>query len=192
MSNIFEQPWTLLIAAVLVLIVLLIVRAVLPAKRRWWQWLVPVLVVAAAFGLDLLVQTDIEKIRGVINTGTEAVEEENLIAIEPIISPDYSDSYHISKTRLLSHCRARFAEPLIEKNITRVSQIDIQDTKATVVFTVRIVFDKRSYVYQNFKQLMLIKVQAELQKQQDGRWLISRSEILEIDRRPAKWQHILR
>jgi hypothetical protein len=191
MSNIFEQPWTLLIAAMLVLIVLLIVRAVLPAKRHWWQWLVPVFIAAAAFGLDLLVQTDIEKIRSVINTASKAVEEENPAAIEPLISPDYSDSYHITKTRLISHCRAHLAEPLIEKNITRISEIDIQGTKATALFTVRIVFDKRSYVYQEFKQLMLIKLQAQLQKQPDGGWLISRAEIVAIDRQPAKWQHIV-
>jgi len=190
MLNIFEQPWTLLIAAVLVLFVMLIVRAVLPAKRHWWQWLVPVLVATAAVGLNLLVQTDTEKIKAVIKTATKAVEEENPAAIEPIISPNYRDSYHGTKTRLISHCRARLAEPLIEKNITRISQVDIRDAKATAVFTVRIVFDKRSYVYQSFKQLTLIKVRTELQKQRDGRWLISRAEIVAIDRQPAKWQHI--
>lgn len=192
MSNIFEQPWLLLIAAVLLLIVLLIVRAVLPEKRHWWQWFVPLLIAAAAFGLDFLVQTDIEKITEVIKTASKAVEEENPAAIEPIISPDYSDSYHITKTRLISHCRARLAEPLIEKNITRISEINIQGSKATALFTVRIVFDKRSYIYQSFKQLMLIKIQAELQKQADGEWLISRAEILTIDRQPAKWKHIIR
>ena len=192
MSNIFEQPWFLLIASVLVLIVLLIVRAVLPEKRHWWQWLVPLLIAAAAFGLDFLVRTDIEKIKEAIKTATKAVEEENPAAIEPIISTNYRDSYHITKTRLISHCRARLAEPLIEKNITRISEIDIQDTKATVVFTVRIVFDKQSYVYQSFKQLMLIKMNSELQKQADGGWLISRAEILTIDRQPAKWRHIMR
>jgi len=191
MTNIFEQPWFLLIASVLVLIVLLIVRAVLPQKRHWWQWLVPLLIAAAAFGADFLVQTDIEKIKAVIKTATKAVEEENSAAIEQTISPDYRDSYHITKTRLISHCRARLAEPLIEKNITRISEINIQGTKATVVFTVRIVFDKRSHVYQSFKQLMLIKLQAQLQKQADGRWLISRSEILTIDRQPANWKRII-
>jgi hypothetical protein len=192
MSNIFEQPWLLLITAVLVLIVLLIVRAVLPEKRHWWQWLVPVLIAAAAFGLDFLVRTDIEKITEVIKTASKAVEEENPAAIEPLISPDYRDSYHITKTRLISHCRARLAEPLIEENITRISEINIQDTKANVVFTVRIVFDKQSYVYQEFKQLMLIKLQAQMQKQADGEWLISRAEILTIDRQPANWRRIIR
>jgi len=192
MWNIFEQPWLLLITAALVLIVLLIIRAVLPEKRHWWQWLVPVLIAAAAFGLDFLVKTDIEKIREVIKTASKAVEEENPAAIEPLISPNYRDSYHRSKTRLISHCRARLAEPLVEKNITRIPEINIQNSNATAVFTVRIVFDKQSYVYQEFKQLMLIKLQAQLQKQADGEWLISRSEILTIDRQPANWRRIIR
>lgn len=191
MSNIFEQPWFLLIASALSLIVLMIVRAVLPEKRHWWQWLVPLLIAAAAFGLDFLVRTDIEKITEVIKTASKAVEEENPAAIEPIISSDYHDSYHRSKARLMYNCRARLAEPLVEKNITRISEIDIQGQKATAVFTVRIVFDKRSYIYQSFKQLMLVKMNMELQKQRHGGWLISRAEIQAIDRRPAKWKNIV-
>jgi hypothetical protein len=198
MFNIFEQPWTLFIVAVVVLCVVFGFRSISPEKRRWWQWLLPVFLVVAAFGLDFLVETDLEKIDAVINTGVKAVENENPDLIEPIIADNYTDSYHSSKSVLMAHCREILSEPLIEKNIKRTVSIDIQPPKATAIFTVRILFDKQSYVYQSFKSQMLTEVQADLQKHPDnlrlgtpyGGWLINRVELLKIDFQPADWQSI--
>ncbi len=78
----------------------------------------------------------------------------------------------------------------MEKNIKRIVAIDIQPPKATAVFTMRILFDKRSFVYQNFKQIMLTKLKLDLQKQLDNQWLITRAELLEIDMQPAGWKDI--
>ena len=61
MLNIFEQPWTLIIAAIVILLVTLIIQRSSGEKQPWWQWFLPVLLAAAAFGLDMLVQTDLEK-----------------------------------------------------------------------------------------------------------------------------------
>jgi hypothetical protein len=36
---------------------------------------------------------------------------------------------------------------------------------------------------------MLTEVQADLQKQPDGGWLINRVELLKIDFQPASWQY---
>jgi hypothetical protein len=198
MFNIFEQPWTLFIVAVVVLCVVFGFRSISPEKRRWWQWLLPVFLVVAAFGLDFLVETDLEKINAVIDTGVKAVEDENPDAIEMIIADNYTDSYHSSKSVLMAHCREILSEPLIEKNIKRTVSIDIQPPKATAIFTVRILFDKQSYVYQSFKSQMLTEVQADLQKHPDnlrlgtpyGGWLINRVELLKIDFQPADWQSI--
>jgi hypothetical protein len=132
----------------------------------------------------------LEKINAVINKGVKAVEEENTYAIEMIIADNYSDSYHSTKSALMSHCRAILSEPLIEKNIKRIVSLNIQPPKATAIFTVRILFDKQSYVYQSFKQQILTEVQADLQKQPDNRWLINRVELLKIDLHPAGWQAI--
>ena len=190
MFNIFEHPWGLITAAIITLPVLLMVRSIFPEKCRWWQWLLPALLAVAAFGFDFLVETDLEKINAVISTAVKAVEEENPDAIEPIISANYGDSYHDTKARLMAYCRIRLSEPLIEKNIKRIVSIDISPPKATAIFTVRIVFDKRSYVYQSFKQIMLTKLKLDLQKEPDNRWLISRAELLEIDMQPVSWQDI--
>ena len=190
MVNIFDQPWTLLIAAILTLPVLLIFRRILPEKQRWWQWLLPALLAVAAFGLDFLVQTDTEKITAVIKTGTKAVEEENPDAIEAIIADNYRDSYHNTKQSLMRHCTAKLSGPLIEKAVTRIVSIEVSPPKATAIFTVRILFDKQSYVYQSFKSQMLTKVKVDLQKEPDNKWIINRAELLEIDLQPANWKNI--
>ena len=190
MFNIFEHPWGLITVAIITLLILPMFRSIYPGKRRWWQWLLPPLLVVAAFGLDFLVETDLEKINAVIDTGVRAVENEDPDSIELIIADNYSDSYHSTKSVLMSHCRETLSEPLIEKNIKRIVSIDVQPPKATAIFTVRILFDKQSYVYQTFKQQMLTKVKMDLQKHPDNRWLINQVELLEIDLQPAGWQSI--
>ncbi len=190
MFDVFEHPWGLLIAAAVAVFVLLILRSIAPQKCRWWLWLVPAFLAVTAFGLDFLVETDLEKINSVINTGVKAVENEDLDTIKRILADDYSDSIHNSKSDLVSYCEDMLSEPLIEKNITRITSIDIQLPKATVIFTVRILFDKKSFIYRDFKQQMLIDVQADLRKQPDGEWLIKRVELLKIDFQPVKWQGI--
>ena len=115
----------------------------------------------------------------------------DLTAIEPLIAPDYNDSYHYSKNALIHHCRDRLAQPLAEKIITRITQIDIAAPKATAVFTVRIVFDKQSLPYQSFVKFMLLKVKLNLQKQPDNRWLLRQVEILEVNRQPIDWRKLL-
>jgi len=192
MFDIFEQPWTLLIVAILVLLVMLMLRRIFPEKRHWAQWLLPAFLTVAAFGFDLLVKTDSEKINAVINTAIKAVEEENPNAIEAIISANYRDSYHNTKRDLMRHCRARLSEPLVGKNYKTILEREISPSAATVVFTVRIIFDKKSFVYQNFKRSMLTKVKINLQKEQDGSWLINQAEILEIDGYPTNWRRIRR
>ncbi|GAI54401.1 unnamed protein product, partial [marine sediment metagenome] len=56
MFDTFEHPWGLLTLAVVTLFILLMFRRIFPEKRHWWQWLLPAFLIAAAFGLDALVQ----------------------------------------------------------------------------------------------------------------------------------------
>ncbi len=190
MSDIFEQPWPLLITAVVILIILFLFRSIFPDRRRWWQFLIPVLIGAAALGLDWLVQTDLEKIEAVIAAVSKAAEAEDCQRIELLLADDYRDSYHRNKQQLMSHCRDRLSSPLIDKNITTVFSTDISSPAATAVFTVRIVFDPQSRVHQNYMRIMLMKIKINLQKTPDEKWLIDRAEIVEINRQPANWQDI--
>ena len=190
MFDIFEQPWTLLGLAILILLVILSFRSILPDKRRWWQWLPPAIIAVAAFGLDFLVTSDAEQIRDVIKKASVAVKEENTEAIEMLISENYRDSRHRSKPHFIAHCKARLSKPLIEKNITRIVSLELDSQQATVVFTARLVFDKRRLVYQNFMELMLIKGELQLRKEVDKGWLINRVEIKQINLRSANWRDI--
>ncbi len=189
MFNIFQQPWTLLVTAILVLLVMLMLRSILPEKRHWWQLALPLFLGLAAFGLDLLIKTDLEKIRAVIDTAVKAVEEETPDAIEAIIAEGYRDWRHNTKEDLMYYCRTLLSEPLVEKNIKRIVEIEIEEPKAIAVFTVRTVFDKQSYLY-DLKRLMLTKMKLNLQKQPDNQWLINRAEVLEIDKQPVNWKNI--
>ena len=189
MFAIFEHPWGLLIAAIIALLVVLSIRNISPEKFRWWQWLIPLFIAACAFGVDYLVETDIEQIKAVIKAGTKAVEDENPNAIDAIISAAYNDSHHRTKEALISHCKALLSAPIVEKNRRRNLIIELSLPRAVVTLTVLTLFDKESYIYE-FKHLMLTKIKLNLQKEPDKRWLINRVEILEIDKQPVDWQYI--
>jgi hypothetical protein len=192
MFDIFENPYGLLFVAVLTLLTVLTVRSVLPEKRHWWQWLLPVLVAVAAFGLDRLVETDLEKITALINSGIKAVEEENIDAIDAIISENYRDSHHNTKEGLMHYCRITFSEPLIEKNKKRYLLIELSPDKTTAnaALSTIINFDQRSEIYRNFKPALIIKMELHLQKELNKNWLIDRAEVIELDRQPVQWKQL--
>ena len=190
MFNIFENPWGLLIAAVAAMLVIWIFRCVAPQKVRWWLWLAPLLFAGAAFAIDFLVKTDNEKIEEAIYSLIKAVEEENCSDIALVISDSYSDSLHKTKKQLLANCKGRLASPIIEKAIPRIVSNEQSSPNANVIFTVRVLFDKQSDISQVYKSDIFFKVQAELKKQPDRRWLINRIEILEIDHFVAGWHGI--
>jgi len=190
MFDFFEQPYTLIGAAVLLLFGILTFRSVLPEKGRWWQLLLPVIVVVAGFALDMLVQTDLEKINSAINTIIKAVEEENCNAIEAIIAENYHDSYHNTKRHLLTHCRQRLTPSLVEKNKKRASLVELSPPNATATLFMLTTFDKNSSISVNYKSSLYSKIELHFQKQDDKTWLINRAEILALDRQPANWNDI--
>ncbi|MCK5473599.1 MAG: hypothetical protein KAI59_06160 [Planctomycetes bacterium] len=190
MFDIFDKPWPLLIAAVVVFFGIMTFRSFAPDKKRSWQLLIPVFLIAAAFGFDWLIQTDLEKINSVIAAGIKAVEEENPKAIKTIISENYSDSYHNTKDDFIYYCDMLLAEPLVEKNRKINLVIEKSDFQATATFTVLVAFDKQSYVYKEFKQFMLVKAKLDLRNQSDKNWLIERAELLELDRQSVSWKNI--
>ncbi len=74
MLNFFEQPYTLIGAAIIVLFGLFTYRSVFPEKCSRHQWLIPLSVVALAFALDYSVKTDHEKVNTLIDKLMKAVE----------------------------------------------------------------------------------------------------------------------
>jgi len=190
MFNFFEQPWTLVGVAVLVLLALLQFRSIFPEKRHWWQLLLPVFFVFAAFGLDILVKTDLEKVRAVVQTGIKAVEQENCDTIDRIIADNYSDSHHDTKARLMAHCREELARSPVEKNKKASLLIEITPPQATADLTLWTRFNEAGFIAQSYKALFLIEVKLHLQKQPDKRWLINRVELIEVDKQPVSWRQV--
>ena len=190
MFDFFEQPYTLIGAAFLVLFGILTFRSFCPEKRRWWQLLMPVLLTVAAFGADFIVQTDREKINSVINTAIKAVQQEDFRAIEATIADNYSDSYHGTKKHLMDHCRRELPQALVNKCKKTGLLMEISDPNATAVLFATIVFDKNSYISQNYKSFLLVKARLSFRKQTGKKWLISRIEILELDKQPTSWGYI--
>lgn len=190
MFDIFEQPWTLIGTAILVLFGILTFRSIFPEKRHWWQWLLPVSMAAIAFGTDYLVQTDLEKINSVINTGMKAVKNMDYRNIENIISDNYSDSLHDSKANLIAHCRQKLSQNTLEKNKKTGQLISISGPDATATVFVMMTFTKDSYISQNYLSFLQIKARLYLRKQQDDNWLITRLEVLEINRQQVNWNQI--
>ncbi len=176
--------------AIAALLTLQIIHIIQTYQRRRWQWFLPIILIGTAFGLDSLVKSDLEKINSLIVTVINATEQENCDAIAALISADYSDSFHNAKEDLMNHCRRLLSEPLVRKNSKMGLKIEISPPRAAVILTVMIHFEKESRVYREYSLPMTFKIKLDLQKERDKRWLIHRTEVLEINRQPVSWRDI--
>jgi len=188
MWDFFEQPWTLLGAAVFVLLGVLTFRSVWFEKRRWWQWLLPVGVAVLGLGLDLGVTTDLEKINRIAKVAMKAAEEEDCATLGRLIADSYQDSFHKDKQALLGQCRARLVPPAIER-VRKISMVfQITPPQATVTLTVSVRLEQGSYWVRTYGiAAALVKAHFWLNKQPDGNWLVTRIEIDEVNKAPAGW-----
>lgn len=190
MFDFFEQPWTLLGAAVLVLFGLLTYRSVCPEKRRWWQWLIPFAVAGLGVGLDFLVATDLEKVHGTTAALLKAVENEDCVAVAGRIAPDYSDSRHQTKAQLMARCRQELDGPTVQAIKSRGAEVELSGRQATVALSLFVRFEPESRVARQYKVVALAKVRLHLGKQPNGDWLIDRIELLEVDQFPVSWRNL--
>lgn len=174
----------------LVLFGMLTFRSVLPEKRRWWQLAVPAFIVAAAFATDLLVQTDREKIYALLKKGMKAIEQEDPNALAAIIAVDYYDSFHNSKQELMAHTWRQMERSGVQKIKKNSALVQLSPPQATVNLIVLVRFEQDSYIAQNYKPWLLIKIRINFQKQPDKSWLINRAEVLEVDKQPVQWREV--
>ena len=191
MFNIFEQPWTLLGVSVLVLLGVFTFRSVWPERRKPWQLLLPLIVAGSAFGLDALVTTDLEKVHAVTRASIRAVENEDCRGIALWIASDYRDSRHASKADLIKHCQEQLTGPTIAKIKKLGDNVELSGGHAVVTLILSIKFDEQGRIAKQYDLTScLAKVQFSLAKQPDGRWLINRVEILEVDHIPVTWNSV--
>jgi hypothetical protein len=178
-----------LVLAIAALLTLQIIHIIKTYERRRWQWFLPIILIVAAFGMDLLVRTDLEKINTVIRTIRKASEQEDYNAIGALISADYSDSFHNTKDALMNHCRRLLSEPLVKKSRQIGVKIEILPPKAEVTLTVKVIFEEQSS-YSEYLPFVILKMELDLQKEQDKRWLINDAEILEVNKHPVSWRDV--
>lgn len=190
MFDFFEQPWTLLGAAVLVLFGFLTYRSIFPEKRRWWQLLVPLIVAGIGFGLDFLVATDLEKVHGTIDALLKAVQAEDSAAVAETIAPDYRDSRHETREQLLAHCRQELDEPTVQVVKSRGDEVELSGREATVTLNLFFRFEEASRLARQYKAVALVKARLHLIKRPGGKWLIDRAEPLEVDTFPVSWRSL--
>lgn len=190
MYNIFEQPWTLLIVAAVVLFIILIFRRFKPEKRRWWQLMIPLLIAVSAFAIDILVETDLEKINGIIKSCIKASINQKPEVIDAFIAPDYNDSLHQNKTELMIYCKAILSEPAVKRFVKLDQSIKLSPSNATALIKGFLFFDEKSRFYKELKPAMEITLELGLKKFSNKKWQINRGEILEIDNQPIDWKEI--
>ena len=191
MYSIFEKPWTLLIAAVVVLIIIYIVRAIKPEKIKRWHLLIPFIIAISAFAIDIFVQTDRENINSIIKSCIKASRNEDADTIETFVASDYHDSLHQSKQEILIYCRAIFSEPAVERFVKLNQSIELSSSKATVLIKGFLFFEKESRFYKELKPAIAIKLELGLKKNSDKKWQINRVEILEIDNQTIDWDELI-
>ncbi len=192
MWDIYEQPWALVGLAVITLFVVFTIRSVIPEKRHWWQLLIPVLIAAAAFGLDHFVQTDKEKIEVILDAGMQAVENENFNDVYSFLSDDYSDSLHSSKQKLIDFTQRKLDTNIVEKCKKTDSLITLSqnNTKAKVNLFMLITLGKDSPVAQVYSvPLFKLKVDVDFVKKNDN-WLIDCIELKSVNKQNAKWTDV--
>ncbi len=190
MTNIFEQPWTLLTGAAFCLVVIITIRQAFPEKCRAWQFAIPVIVAIAAFGFDILIQTNLEKINTLIKTGMNAVENETPDMIGKIISPNYGDSYHESKRMLMTHCRNLLSGLKVEKNKKLDLQIEMSQATATVYLKVMTIFDEEGLPNHFPARFLITKLRLNLTKGRRKKWLVERAEVIEINNNRVGWKDL--
>lgn len=191
----FSKTLTLVIKAVLglgiaTLLTFMIIHIIATYERHRWQWFIPLILAFSAFGLDFMVRTDLERINALIKTARKACEQEDLDAIGALISENYSDSFHNSKEDLVNHCRSLLTEPLIETTTKMSLEIDISSPRAEAILVSIVNFERQSRIYRDYKQFVIFKIRLYLQKEPGKKWLIHRTEVIEIDRQPFKWRDI--
>lgn len=191
MTNIFQQPYTLIGLSVIVLFGVFTYRSVFPERANRKQWLIPLSVLALAFGLDFIVRTDREKVSSLLNAFMEAVEQENTDAITPLVAPDYNDSYHPDKAALVAHCRRTLSNihiRKITKTAGRIPPISSPTVKTTLFVTAK--FEENSWVTQTYKSFLFFKGDIHAAKQPDNTWKITKITPREVDKQPITWSHI--
>ena len=190
MFNVFEYPFVGMGMAFLSMISLWLYQTFRPDKKRKWHFAVPFIIIALAFGLCFLVQTDKEKILAAFNQGVRSFQEQKIEPIRKIIAEDYSDAAHGSKKLIVAYCQAMFQVAPVEKVTIFSRQTQIEQTTAVFTIESMVKFTEDSEIAKMGKPFLIVKARLHFKKTPQKKWLVCGSEILELDRKPVNWNQL--
>lgn len=191
MWDVFEQPYLLLVSAVLAHMVVLVYRAIVPERQRPWQWLIPLALAGSAIGLDASVSTDTEMIQALVKDAVRAAQRQDISRISDCIAQDYSDSMHRTKGQLIDHIRSALVDnPMARLRVLGHNIGLIEGHKAVSMISVMANFKPDSLVAQTYRPIVFAIARLDLTKAPSNRWLIRTIELTEVDKMPATWPQI--
>ncbi len=182
----FESPWILIIVAVVLFCGVAIFRNAKPEKARWWQLLLPLLVLGAAFAIDYLVETDTEKIQSRITTARDAVIARDSQTIISMIDENYQSPGSVNKESISSKCRQYLGRPFADKIKINSSIVTINNDEATCAINVTVHLNPASD-YTEYVDMAIISAKIDFVRRGDD-WFVSSVVIEKINNNePPKW-----
>lgn len=184
MSIVFENVWVLLTVAGVALVVVYGIRQ---AKPEWGYWplLIPLGLVALAFGLDAVIQTDTEAINAIISTSKRAVVNGDVKTLMAFVSPDYSDRSHRSKAALENEVKQVLNAASIKKVKIQSHLLTINAGTAHSELNV-VVHLGEGNLYTEMGSLVFVGVELSYEKL-GKKWFISSGEVVSVNNQPWHW-----
>lgn len=187
MLNVFETPWLILGLSFVGLAAVAMFRQGCPDRCRGWHMLLPFVLAGAGFGVEMLVDTDLEKINFLMDTASEAVVEQDVVKLGSVIAASYTDIAHRSKDAFMGYCKRMLSMKLAEKVITVYATIDIKETTASAKCKYLLQLDPGS----NYGiGAMSIEINLHFIKNGDNDWLIGSTEIVSINKQKMNWNSV--
>ena len=154
-------------------------------------WLLPLILIIAAFCIDWLFKTDAEKINLVIRKSQQAVQQEDSALLSSILSEQYQDSFHSSKQALLRHFNSYFEQPLCDSVTKTYMQTNRQGSTAVVELAVFIAFNPKSFPVKDYEvSNATVSLRLRLRKEKDNQWRIYETEITSVNSQPFSWSAV--
>jgi hypothetical protein len=187
MYNVFQQPWLLLFIAFMLLVVVYVMRTSFPQKQKWWHLLIPILIAAGAFGLDYLVKTDSEKVKGIMDNAIAATLERDTGAMNPLIADDYRDRHHPTKQMIMSTFNFVVARHSIRSITMTDYSIVVEGETADAEMLVRVRMNPATTAMPT-PEFAYAKLKLKFKKKPDATWQIKSTDLVEVNKNPVNWK----
>ena len=182
----YESPLILIIVAVAVFCIITILRNFFPDKRRWWQFLIPVAVLVAAFAIDYFVETDREKVEARILEARAAV-----LALQPqvvigMLDIDYIGQHGYDRQAVARKSQQHFSRPFAKKIRINHNEITVDGDKAVSDLNTTVHFEESTQAGQ-YIPLAVIQAKIGFVRRNDE-WFVESVHIEKVNNKePPRW-----